>query len=195
MLNNTTFTNATDSTNGTGAGPGPRPPPSSQADVVAMVFFCILALMIVFGNSLVIGAFRVNRRLRTTTNLLLMSLAIADLLIGTVSVPLWVYISVTYTLRGPLYNFYLIFDVICGVSSILNLTAISLERCYALLHPIKHRNIRKRKSQYSLHVLQGGRAVRALDLKFDGPEFKSRPDHKLDLISVVPSSILGTLVK
>ena len=126
---------------------------------------------------LVSCAFRVNRRLRRTTNLLFMFLAIADLLIGTVSVPLWVYISVTYTVRGPLYNFYLIFDVICGVSSILNLTAISLERCYALLHPIKHRNIRKRKSQYSLLVLQGGRAFRALDLKFDGPEFKSPPDH------------------
>ena len=107
MLNNTTFTNATNSTNGTGAGAGPRPPPSRQVDVVAMVFFCILALMIVFGNSLVIGAFRVNRRLRETTNLLLMFLAIADLLIGTVSVPLWVYISVTYTTKGPLYDFYL----------------------------------------------------------------------------------------
>ena len=133
MLNNTTFTNATNCTNGTGAGHGPRLPPSRRVDVVAMVFsvfFCILALIIVFGNSLVIGAFRVNRRLRTTTNLLLMSLAIADLLIGTVSVPLWVYISVTYTFQGPLYNFYLTFDVICGVSSILNLTAISLERCY-----------------------------------------------------------------
>ena len=177
MLKNTTFKNATNSTNGTGPGPGPRPSPFPQVDVVAMVFFCILALMIVFGNSLVIGAFRVNRRLRTTTNLLLMSLAIADMLIGTISVPLWVYISITYNYKGPLYIFYRIFDVICGVSSILNLTAISLERCYALLHPIKHRNIRKRKSQYSLLVLQGGRAVRALDLKFGGPEFSSRPDH------------------
>ena len=110
MLNNTTLTKATNSTNGTGAGHGPRLPPSRQVDVVAMVFsvfFCILALMIVFGNSLVIGAFRVNRRLRGTTNLLLMFLAIADLLIGTVSVPLWVYISVTYTTKGPLYDFYL----------------------------------------------------------------------------------------
>lgn len=145
MLNNTTFTNQTNSTNGTGPRPGPRGrSPLPPVDFVAIVFFCILAAMIVFGNSLVIGAFRVNRRLRTTTNLLLMSLAIADMLIGTISVPLWVYISVTYTYVGPVYNFYLIFDVICGVSSILNLTAISLERCYALLQPIKHRNIRKR---------------------------------------------------
>ena len=145
MLNNTTFTDQTNSTNRTGPGPGPRGrSPLPPVDFVAIVFFCILAAMIVFGNSLVIGAFRVNRRLRTTTNLLLMSLAIADMLIGTISVPLWVYISVTYTYVGPVYNFYLIFDVICGVSSILNLTAISLERCYALLQPIKHRNIRKR---------------------------------------------------
>ena len=162
MLNNTTFTNATNSTNGTGAGAGSRPPPSRQVDVVAMVFFCILALMIVFGNSLVIGAFRVNRRLRKTSNLLLVSLAIADMLIGMTSVPLLFYSSITYNYKGPLSDFYKIFDVICGVSSILNLTAIRLERCYALLHPIKHRNIRKRKSQYSLLVLQGGRTVRAL---------------------------------
>ena len=156
MFTNTTFMNATNSTNGTGPGPGPgrKPsPPLREVDITAMFFFCILAFMIVFGNSLVIGAFRVNRRLRTTTNLLLMSLAIADMLIGTISVPLWVYISIAYTNQGPLYNFYVVFDVICGVSSILNLTAISLERCYALLHPIKHRNIRKRMSPFCLHFL------------------------------------------
>ncbi|XP_078358568.1 histamine H2 receptor-like [Oculina patagonica] len=150
MAENATSWNVTNenSTSAPGPGPGGRgPPPAPEMtteDIVADVFFCILAVMIVFGNSLVIGAFRVNRRLRTTTNLLLMSLAVADMLIGTISLPLWVYISITYTFIGPVYNFYLIFDVICGVSSILNLTAISLERCYALLAPIKHRNIRKR---------------------------------------------------
>ena len=30
--------------------------------------------------------------------------------------------------------------------------------------------------------------IRALDLQFEGPEFKSPPDRKLDLFSVVPSS-------
>lgn len=127
-------------------------PPSPQLTVesiISNVLFCLLAVMIVFGNSLVIGAFRVNRRLRTTTNLLLMSLALADMLIGSVSMPLWVYISITFTYRGPIYRAYFIFDIICGVSSILNLTAISLERCYALLSPIKHRNIRKSMSLFS----------------------------------------------
>ena len=119
--------------------------PKREADIVGAIFFCILSVMIVFGNSLVIGAFRVNRRLRTKTNLLLISLAIADLLIGTISLPLWIYTKFVPDHPQSLYNFYLPFDIVCGVSSILNLTAISLERCYALLHPIKHRNIRKSK--------------------------------------------------
>ena len=131
----------------------PTPPQLTAEDIISNVFFCVLAVMIVFGNSLVIGAFRVNRRLRTTTNLLLMSLAVADMLIGLISMPLWVYVSITYNFRSPIYNFYLIFDVICGVSSILNLTAISLERCYALIAPIKHRNIRKSTSLFSTFVI------------------------------------------
>ena len=129
------------------------PPQLTVEDIISGVFFCVLAVMIVFGNSLVIGAFRVNRRLRTTTNLLLMSLAVADMLIGLISMPLWVYISITFHYKGPTYNFYLIFDVICGVSSILNLTAISLERCYALIAPIKHRNIRKSTYLFSAFVI------------------------------------------
>lgn len=146
MAENNTSWNHTNNTNGNGpAPPGPPMQEMTAEDVAANVFFCILAVMIVFGNALVIGAFRVNRRLRTTTNLLLMSLAVADMLIGSISVPLWVYISITYSVRGNLYKFYMIFDAICGVSSILNLTAISLERSYALLSPISHRNISKRK--------------------------------------------------
>ena len=35
---------------------------------------------------------------------------------------------------------------------------------------------------------QRDRAVRAPDLQFGGPEFKSRTDRQLDLFSVVPSS-------
>ena len=140
----TTFAKATNTSNATtGIERTPQLSARSyQVDIAFVVVFCILALMIVFGNSLVIGAFQVNRRLRTASNMLLISLATADILIGTISVPLYVYVSVTngYQLR----TVHLIFDIICGVSSVLNLTAISLERYYALIYPIKHRNISKR---------------------------------------------------
>ena len=143
----TTFANATNTSNATtGIERIPQLSARSyQVDIAFVVVFCILALMIVFGNSLVIGAFKVNLRLRTASNMLLISLATADILIGTISVPLYVYISVI-TNDYQLHTVYLIFDIICGVSSVLNLTAISLERCYALIYPIKHRNISKRMS-------------------------------------------------
>ncbi|CAH3147993.1 unnamed protein product, partial [Porites lobata] len=140
----TTFANATNTSNATtGIERTPQLSARSyQVDIAFVVVFCILALMIVFGNSLVIGAFQVNPRLRTASNMLLISLATADILIGTITVPLYVYISVTND--HQLHTVYLIFDIICGVSSVLNLTAISLERCYALIYPIKHRIISKR---------------------------------------------------
>ena len=142
----TTFANATNTSNvTTGIERTPQLSARSyQVDIAFVVVFCILALMIVFENSLVIGAFQVNPRLRTASNMLLISLATADILIGTITVPLYVYISVTKD--HQLRNVYLIFDIICGVSSVLNLTAISLERCYALIYPIKHRIISKRMS-------------------------------------------------
>ena len=141
--NGTIGTNGTNGTNGNTGSGGIRV--LTTEAIVTNVFYCILAAAIVFGNSLVIGAFRVNRRLRSTTNLLLMSLAVTDLLIGLISVPIFVYMSITLTFdrKEIITDFYFTFDIICGVSSILNLTAISLERCYALLRPIEHRNIRK----------------------------------------------------
>lgn len=147
MFNNSTFTSATNSTNGTepGPGPGPRPPPSPQVDVVGMVFYCLLALLIVVENLPMIIAFYVNRQLRTKANLLLMSLIMANMVTGTISVPLWVYISLTYTFRGLLYVFYIILDVMIIGSSALSMMLMSLKRCYALIKPIKHRNIRKSK--------------------------------------------------
>lgn len=147
MFNNSTFKNATNSTNGTepGPGPGPRPPPSPQVDVVGMVFYCLLALLIVVENLPMIIAFYVNRQLRTKANLLLMSLIMANMVTGTISVPLWVYISLTYTFRGLLCDFYIILDVMIIGSSALSMTLMSLERFYALIKPTKHGNIRKSK--------------------------------------------------
>ena len=141
MDRNTNFTNATNNSNAAEFAPMPQFSVRwYQADIVYVVVSCILAFMIVLGNSLVIGVFRVNRRLRTTSNMLLMSLATADMMIGTISVPMSVYDSVPHVYN--LGDIYKILDIIIGVSSVLNLTVISLERCYALIYPIKHRNIR-----------------------------------------------------
>ena len=144
MDDNTTSWNLTNNTSGTRPGSsGWFPPRQMTTEEIVCV---VLIAMIVFGNSLVIGAFYVNRRLRTTSNLLLLSLAIADMLVGLITVPLWVYILMYYNVVRSVLKFYHMFDLISVVSSILHLAAVSLERCYALVWPIKHRNIRKRMS-------------------------------------------------
>ena len=146
MVDNTTFWSLTNDTSGTwnwraGRG-GSLPRQMTTKEIIQVVCFGVLAVLIVFANSLMIGAFHVNRRLRTRTNLLLMSLAVADMLVGTISLPLWMYLPFTYNWR-QIRKVYLIFDIICGISSILNMTAVSLERYCALRRPVKHRNIRK----------------------------------------------------
>ena len=67
----------------------------------------------------------------------------ADLLVGLFSVPLWIYFIVTFDFKNDLYKYYQLGDIVSGVSSILHLTCISIERCYAIVAPLKHRKISK----------------------------------------------------
>ncbi|EDO48636.1 predicted protein [Nematostella vectensis] len=68
----------------------------------------------------------------------------SDLLVGLVSIPLWLYFSICQyygpcTQNVGLKIFYPTVDVFCGSASVLQLTAISVERCIALTQPIRHR--------------------------------------------------------
>lgn len=57
--------------------------------------YCALILVIVFGNSLVCVAVLRERALQTTTNYLVVSLAVADLLVATLVMPWVVYLEVS----------------------------------------------------------------------------------------------------
>lgn len=70
-------------------------PHSVEAGIIIESFFlCVLALIILFGNTLVCVAFYKNRKLRTTTNCFLVSLAIADIAVGSFSLPYWIYFRI-----------------------------------------------------------------------------------------------------
>lgn len=62
--------------------------------ITESVFLCILAIVIIFGNVLVCIAFYRDRKLRTTTNCFLVSLAIADIAVGSFSLPYWIYFRI-----------------------------------------------------------------------------------------------------
>lgn len=129
--------------------PGPQILPTlphGKVEIVAsIVVYILLSLFVILGNVLVIAAFRFNSRLRTINNTFLVGLAISDLLVGLISIPLWIYFSscqqhLTCVDGQELLTLYSTVDIFTGCASVLQLTAISIERYLAITRPINHRS-------------------------------------------------------
>ncbi|XP_022804011.1 adenosine receptor A1-like [Stylophora pistillata] len=100
--------------------------------------FASLATLIVVGNVLTIWIFLKQRRHKRAFSLLI-SLAIADVLVGILAIPLFLKVMVS---EG--YAWYVISidaDVLTGTTSIYTLAVISLERMFAVGWPLRHRTI------------------------------------------------------
>ena len=112
---------------------------------ITTVLYCLLIVTIVTGNGLILTSFAINRKLRTVTNTFIVGLSLSDTLVGLVSIPCWIYIFLgqhterPYTKAG--YQFYITFDIFIGSASILQLTSISIERCHAIVRPLRHRTL------------------------------------------------------
>lgn len=112
---------------------------------IVVALYVLLLLAILTGNGLVLSAFSVNKRLRTAINTLIMGLAVSDILVGFVSIPCWLYIFTSFHKQSFVsptsYQFYITFDIFIGGASILQLTALSMERCHAIVRPLRHRTL------------------------------------------------------
>lgn len=108
------------------------------------VAYGTVAVMAIFGNSMVIMAFVRNAKLHTRTNYFVVGLASADLLVGVLVVPLYISNMLLYkrklAIPSALNSVYLVTDIFGGFASIFHLMLISLERFYAIVCPVSHRN-------------------------------------------------------
>ncbi|NXQ32392.1 DRD3 protein, partial [Alaudala cheleensis] len=103
--------------------------------------YCLLILAIIFGNVLVCLAVLRERTLQTTTNYLVVSLAVADLLVATLVMPWMVYLEVTggvWTFSRICCDIFVTMDVMMCTASILNLCAISIDRYTAVVRPVQY---------------------------------------------------------
>ncbi|XP_070616117.1 5-hydroxytryptamine receptor 2C isoform X2 [Erythrolamprus reginae] len=90
----------------------------------------VIIVLTIGGNILVIMAVSLEKKLQNATNYFLMSLAVADMLVGILVMPV--------SLVTILY------DVLFSTASIMHLCAISLDRYVAIRNPIEHSRFNSR---------------------------------------------------
>lgn len=102
--------------------------------VSVSVTLSLIILVAIIGNSFVIAAFCLRRRLRKASNYFILNLAITDFSLSVVILPVSALYDVLGTwLFGPeLCLIWTVFDVFVSTASILNLVAISADRYMAI---------------------------------------------------------------
>lgn len=107
------------------------------------VVLAMFTFITVLGNLLVITAVVKELYLRTVTNYLIVSLAIADIMVGGIVMPFSISLEMSNNVwyYGTVWcDLWHSFDVLGSTASILNLCLISLDRYWAITDPIAYPN-------------------------------------------------------
>ncbi|XP_069139460.1 dopamine receptor 2-like [Argopecten irradians] len=112
----------------------------SKRPIIGIVL-SLFSVVTIVGNILVIIAVFKEMYLRTVTNYFIVSLALADLMVGGIVMPFSISMEVTngVWLYGEEWcDLWHSFDVLASTASILNLCVISLDRYWAITDPIAY---------------------------------------------------------
>ena len=112
--------------------------------------FGLLAVLIILGNFFTIWVFH-RQGSRKRSYFLLISLAVADLMVGLFAIPLFIKKNSTeYS-----HFWWLVstsFEAFTGLTSIYTLAVISLERMFAIVCPLRHRTLTSRNYIYAIAI-------------------------------------------
>ncbi|KAG5839124.1 hypothetical protein ANANG_G00201600 [Anguilla anguilla] len=116
-------------------------PPNTDYNFPALVFGILLIIVIICGNLLVCLSVYTEKALKTTTNYFIVSLAVADLLLAVLVLPLFVYAEFqggVWALSMFICDGLMTMDVMLCTASIFNLCAISIDRFIAVSIPLNY---------------------------------------------------------
>ena len=96
--------------------------------------FGLIILATIIGNVFVIAAILLEKNLQNVQNYLVLSLAVADLMVAALVMPIALLkeVSKYWFLGGEVCDMWISFDVICCTSSILHLVCIALDRYWTV---------------------------------------------------------------
>ncbi|XP_029980816.1 trace amine-associated receptor 13c-like [Sphaeramia orbicularis] len=112
--------------------------PHTEAMLI-YVLLSAISIITVTLNTLVIISISHFRKLHTPTNLLLLSLAVSDLLVGLLLMPVEIiYIESCWFLGDIVCSFYYVIDYVITSASVANMVLISIDRYMAICNPMTY---------------------------------------------------------
>ncbi|KAL0624352.1 5-hydroxytryptamine receptor 1B [Plecturocebus cupreus] len=108
--------------------------------VLLVVLLALITLATTLSNAFVIATVYRTRKLHTPANYLIASLAVTDLLVSILVMPISTMYTVTgrWTLGQVVCDFWLSSDITCCTASILHLCVIALDRYWAITDAVEY---------------------------------------------------------
>ena len=136
--------------------------PSKAEGIAQCSAFILSSVLIIAGNLLTLVLFAVTKPLRKKSLFLVMNMAFADLMLGTFTLPFYIFVvggyyqlwTAKYDSEHMVYRaFYTSFDNILLFGSYISTASISCERFYAVFWPFKHRSLSTRTYRTTIFLI------------------------------------------
>lgn len=154
-----------------GSKGGPNVDKDLSDTVAWCAAFSVIAIATVVANVFTIAVFGSKQIQRKRTHIFLINLSTADLMVGSIAVPLWVVMIYCQSANpgwrpSPVLSaLYFTTDMLSGFASFFSIAVIALERLYSVSKPIKYRLLKSRGYFLAICLIWFGAGIVVL-LKF-----------------------------
>jgi len=113
---------------------------STPTTVILALVFTLFAVVTIAGNTLVIAAFAIDRKLRSFGNYFILNLAVSDVIVGMLIAVYAPYaLSGCWRLTRTGCLVFLLLDYVVPLASAWNMALISLDRYWSVAHAVEYR--------------------------------------------------------